>query len=124
MSRRQEWLDDAAGPLVRSYVIARERAEEARRDLDIITTVVAVAAPSPLTRPEPEYAAILKLCATPQSVAEVAAHIKVPLLVGKLLISDLIDDALLDYRSPQVSAGPAPDDLDLMRAVLNGIRNL
>ena len=45
-----------------------------------------------LRRIEPEYTDIVALCANPQSVAEVAAAVKLPLAVTKILVGDLIGD--------------------------------
>ncbi|MEV0298473.1 DUF742 domain-containing protein [Nocardia sp. NPDC050710] len=124
MTRRGEpWFDEAAGPLVRPYALTRGRTMGAGHDLDILTVVV-TADPAPtLRRTEPEYARIVRLCAAPQSVAEVAANLKLPLAVTKILVGDLIGEGHLIFRSPvQPEAGPG--DLNVLRAVLDGIRKL
>ncbi|RJO78328.1 DUF742 domain-containing protein [Nocardia panacis] len=125
MTRRlgEPFFDDAAGPLVRPYAVTRGRTIGTGHDLDMLTVVV-VAKPAPtLRRPEPEYADILRLCRVPQSVAEVAAVMKLPLMVTKILVGDLIGEGHLIFRSPvQPEAGPG--DLNVLRAVLNGIRKL
>ncbi|MCP2276027.1 DUF742 domain-containing protein [Nocardia amikacinitolerans] len=124
MTRRGEpWFDDAAGPLIRPYALTRGRTMGAGHDLDIVTVVV-TASPAPtLRRPEPEYAEIVRLCRDPQSVAEVAANLKLPLAVTKILVGDLIGEGQLIFRAPvQTEAGPG--DLNILRAVLDGIRKL
>ncbi|WP_067836705.1 DUF742 domain-containing protein [Nocardia lijiangensis] len=124
MTRRGEpWFDDAAGPLIRPYALTRGRTMGAGHDLDIVTVVV-TASPAPtLRRPEPEYAEIVRLCRDPQSVAEVAANLKLPLAVTKILVGDLIGEGHLIFRAPvQTEAGPG--DLNILRAVLDGIRKL
>ncbi|TQM33100.1 DUF742 domain-containing protein [Nocardia bhagyanarayanae] len=124
MTRRGEpWFDDAAGPLIRPYALTRGRTMGAGHDLDIVTVVV-TASPAPtLRRPEPEYAEIVRLCRDPQSVAEVAANLKLPLAVTKILVGDLIGEGQLIFRAPvQPEAGPG--DLNILRAVLDGIRKL
>ncbi|WP_431970086.1 DUF742 domain-containing protein [Nocardia sp. bgisy134] len=124
MTRRSEpWFDDAAGPLIRPYALTRGRTMGAGHDLDIVTVVV-TASPAPtLRRPEPEYAEIVRLCRDPQSVAEVAANLKLPLAVTKILVGDLIGEGHLIFRAPvQPEAGPG--DLNILRAVLDGIRKL
>ncbi|NUS44920.1 MAG: DUF742 domain-containing protein [Mycobacteriaceae bacterium] len=124
MTRKREyWYDEAAGPLVRPYAIVRGRTSNAdRRDLDVITVVGRIGQVAQLRRTEPEYAAILHACEIPISVAEVAAALQLPLLVTKILLNDLIDDGLLEFREPLHLDGNSRSDLDLMRAVLDGIR--
>lgn len=95
----------------------------AAHDLDMLT-VVATARPAPvLRRVEPEYAEIIRLCADSQSVAEVAAALKLPLAVTKILVGDLIGDGHLIFRAPTQSES-GPGDLNVLRAVLDGIRKI
>jgi len=118
-----QWFDEDAGPLVRPYALTRGRVMGAGHDLDMLTVVV-TADPAPtLRRTEPEYTDIVRLCRLPQSVAEVAAHVKLPLAVTKILVGDLIGEGHLIFRAPvQPDAGPG--DLNILRAVLDGIRKL
>jgi hypothetical protein len=119
----EHWFDEEAGPLVRPYAVTRGRVMGAGHDLDMLTVVV-TAKPAPtLRRPEPEYADIRALCRIPQSVAEVAAHLKLPLAVTKILVGDLIGEGHLIFRAP-VQADAGPGDLNILRAVLDGIRKL
>ncbi|ONM50090.1 DUF742 domain-containing protein [Nocardia donostiensis] len=124
MTRNGEpWFDEAAGRLVRPYAMTRGRTMGAGHDLDMVTVVVATRPAPTLRRVEPEYADIVRLCADPQSVAEVAAVLNLPLAVTKILVGDLIGDGHLIFRSPvQPEAGPG--DLNVLRAVLDGIRKI
>ncbi|MFC3960901.1 DUF742 domain-containing protein [Nocardia jiangsuensis] len=124
MTRQGEhWFDDAAGPLVRPYALTRGRTMGAAHDLDMLTVVV-VTHPAPiLRRVEPEYAEIVRLCAVPQSVAEVSATLKLPLAVTKILVGDLISENHLIFRAP-VQADTGPGDINILRAVLDGIRRI
>ncbi|MFC8528753.1 MULTISPECIES: DUF742 domain-containing protein [Nocardia] len=124
MTRHGEhWFDDAAGPLVRPYALTRGRTMGAAHDLDMLTVVV-VTHPAPiLRRVEPEYAEIVRLCAVPQSVAEVSATLKLPLAVTKILVGDLISENHLIFRAP-VQADAGPGDINILRAVLDGIRRI
>ncbi|WP_024806289.1 DUF742 domain-containing protein [Nocardia sp. BMG51109] len=119
---RESWYDDEAGPLVRLYAVTRGRGGSARPYLNLLTLVVADGF-GPPSRSEPEYAAILRLCRTPQSVAEVSAQLGLPLTVTKILIGDLIDEGRLIFRTPPPTDSGAPD-IGLLQAVLNGIRAL
>ncbi|WP_227999881.1 DUF742 domain-containing protein [Nocardia australiensis] len=124
MTRQGEpWFDDAAGPLVRPYAVTRGRTIGAGHDLDMLTVVVTADRAPTLRRTEPEYSAIVRLCHRPLSVAEVAATVKLPLAVTKILVGDLIGEGHLIFRAPvQPDAGPG--DLNILRAVLDGIRKL
>ncbi|PPJ30788.1 DUF742 domain-containing protein [Nocardia nova] len=122
----QPWFDDAAGPLVRPYAVTRGRTMGAGHDLDMLTLVVTVSPGPPLRRVEPEYAEIVRLCRTPQSVAEVSARLELPLAVTKILVGDLIGEGLLNFRAPartDTDTG-GTGELNILRAVLDGIRKL
>ncbi len=73
------------------------------------------------TRPEPR--AILGLCATPRSVAELAALLKVPLGVARVLLGDLAAVGSVAVH-PTVGSADAAPDLVLMQRVLAGLRRL
>ncbi|MCM6775239.1 DUF742 domain-containing protein [Nocardia sp. CDC159] len=119
----QPWFDDQAGPLVRPYAVTGGRTMGAGHDLDMLTLVV-TSHPAPrLRRVEPEYAEIVHLCRVPQSVAEVSATLRLPLAVTKILVGDLISEGHLIFRAP-VHTDSGPSDLNLLRAVLDGIRKL
>ncbi|NKY49028.1 DUF742 domain-containing protein [Nocardia vermiculata] len=117
------WFDADAGPLVRLYAVTHGRGHSKRPELDMLTLVVDSGQGIELRRHEPEYAAIVGLCRTPQSIAELAARLRLPLTMTKVLVGDLIDDGRLDYRTPrQAEVGAA--DTDLLRALLDGIRGI
>ncbi|NMI00575.1 DUF742 domain-containing protein [Pseudonocardia acidicola] len=115
------WYDEEAGPLVRPYFLAGGRSRPARNDLEMITLVVAVAEELG-ERLGPEYAEILRLCQHPSSVAEVAAMMDLPLMVVKVILSDLIERGYVIFRSPPTTSDlPSPE---LLQAVLDGIRRI
>lgn len=120
---REAWFDDAAGPLVRPYAITSGRTAVNRYNLELITLVVALQPEVHGAVVDAEYARILRVCASPQSVAEIAALVDLPVCVVKVLISDLIDRRYVIFQ-----ASPPPTtatvDLDLMQKVLDGIRKL
>ncbi|MFI6865727.1 DUF742 domain-containing protein [Nocardia sp. NPDC050406] len=118
-----QWFDEAAGPLVRPYARTGGRTMGAAHDLDMLTVVHSRYGAPPLRRVEPEYAEIVRLCQLPLSVAEVSASLRLPLAVTKILVGDLISDGNLNFRAP-VSPETAPGDLNVLRAVLDGIRKL
>jgi hypothetical protein len=112
------WLDDDAGRLVRPYTVSNGRTRPTTR-LDLLSLVVATGR-VPGGHLEPDHARILRLCAGPTSVAEVAAHLKLPAVVTKVLLSDLVDCGAVSTRAP----GPAtePADRSVLEALLNGLQ--
>jgi uncharacterized protein DUF742 len=68
---------------------------------------------------------ILELCAAPTSIAEVSAHLSLPLGVARVLVGDMVTDGFLDSHSTPVSdeAGSRPD-LRLLERVLDGLQAL
>ncbi|WP_373299406.1 DUF742 domain-containing protein [Amycolatopsis acidiphila] len=112
---------DESGPLVRPYFLAGGRSRPARTDLELITLVVSVTEQIRETV-SPEHARIVRLCREPCSVAEVSALTNLPLMVVKVLLSDLIDRGYLIHRSPP-STTEIPSR-ELLQAVLDGIRRL
>lgn len=117
----EAWYDDDAGPLVRPYAVTGGRTRPDRYELDMITLVVAIDPDAHAAHVEPEHAQVLRVCAYPSSVAEVAARLDLPLGVVKVLISDLIERNYVLFRS---SWPPDKPDVDMMQKVLDGIRNL
>ncbi|MCX4094737.1 DUF742 domain-containing protein [Nocardia sp. alder85J] len=123
MTHDDHFRFDENAPLLRPYALIRGRTVNLGPDLDMLTFVVTVERGPRLRHPEPEYADILELCRVPQSVAEVSAILRLPLVVTKILVSDLIGDGYLDCRTPEhTDVGPV--DLPTLRAVLDGVRRL
>lgn len=123
-NRREPWFDEAAGPLVRPYAVTGGRTSSGRRDLDLITLVVATRWDSHLERMGQEYARIVERCGAPTSVAEISAQLTLPLAVTKILIGDLIELGYLLFRSPPTRSTDHVPDLQLLQAVLDGVRKL
>lgn len=120
----ESWIQEQPG-LVRPFIVTRGRASTRLHDLDMITLVVAIRPASDAATLDREYGEILRLCqGRPLSVAEIAAHLDLLVAAVKVLISDLIDSGHLIFRSPPPSASDGRPDLQLLQAVLDGIRKL
>lgn len=114
-------MQDDGGPLVRPYFLTGGRSQPSRRNLELITLVMAMTriVKEPVS---PEYVEIMEICQQPASVAEVSAKLKVPLVVVKIMLSDLIERGYLITSSPPVTSDiPSPE---LLQAVLYGLRRL
>lgn len=114
----ESWYDEHAGRLIRPYAVSNGRTRPTR-DLDLVSLVVATGK-VPAGRLDPEHARALGLCDTPASVAEVAAHLRLPVMVTKVLLSDLVDCGALNTRAPW--SPDDPHDPYLLEAVLDGLR--
>ncbi|MER5914715.1 DUF742 domain-containing protein [Streptomyces sp. NPDC001982] len=112
------WLDDAAGRLVRPFTVSNGRTRPTIA-LDLISHVMATGATS-LGYLGPEHAQVLDLCRAPVSVAEIAAHLRLPAAVTKVLLSDLVDCGALTAKPPAFFHNPT--DRSLLEAVLDGLR--
>ncbi|MGP3981626.1 DUF742 domain-containing protein [Streptomyces sp. KR80] len=114
------WLDDAAGRLVRPYTVSNGRTRPTAH-FDLLTMVMSTGS-QPKNDLGPDHAQVLGLCGGPMSVAEVAAHVRLPAVVTKVLLSDLVDCGALTTRAPRPVATASPSDRDLLEAVLHGLR--
>lgn len=114
----------APGPMVRPYAMTGGRTRSKGAELALETMV----ATTPLGRAQGatlawERRAIVELCATPLSVAEVSAHLDVPLGVARVLVGDLAAEGMLSVHGG-AAAARGRDDLPLLERVLQGLRAL
>lgn len=121
------WFDDAAGPVVRPYAMTRGRTRSAAEGkLDLIAVVVADSVnhmPVADQTLSPEHIDIVELSRdSPQSVAELAAELDLPVGVVRVLIGDLLHAALVRVSRP-VPPAELPDER-ILREVINGLRAL
>jgi Protein of unknown function (DUF742). len=119
----ERWLDDAAGPVVRPYVMTYGRTQPSRGRFDLISLVVSIRpAPAAEMGFGPEHIKIIRLCRDPQSVAEIAAHLDLPAGTIRVLISDLLEKRFVEVQSPPTEANIFDDRM--YKAVLDGLRAL
>jgi Protein of unknown function (DUF742) len=111
------WLDDDAGPLIRPYTVSAGRTRPTVQ-LDLLSLVIATAkTPRGM---DPEHHKALGLCRTPTSVAEVSAHMRLPVAVTKVLLADLVDCEAMATRAPRTSSGAT--DRVLLEKLLDGLQ--
>lgn len=94
----------------------------ARRDLAIEALISTTGRPSHPSL-SAEHHAVLGLCVTPRSVAEVAALLAVPLGVARVLLADLAELGSVTVHRTAGSVDGAPD-LALMQRVLTCLQRL
>jgi hypothetical protein len=123
----RHWFDDEAGPVVRPYAMTRGRTTSpAQHRLDLIAVVVAEAHaddPEEDQTLSPEHVDIVGLCRdAPQSVAELAAELDLPVGVVRGLSGDLVDEEMVHVTRP-VPPAELPDE-SILRDVISGLRAL
>ncbi|AXL87520.1 DUF742 domain-containing protein [Streptomyces sp. CB09001] len=124
---RNHWFDDEAGPVVRPYAMTRGRTSSAAQHrLDLIAVVVTephADDPEADVTLSPEHVDIVGLCRdAPQSIAELAAGLDLPIGVVRVLVGDLVDIELVHVNRP-VPPAELPDE-NILRDVISGLRAL
>ncbi|SFB73527.1 Protein of unknown function [Nocardioides terrae] len=113
-------------PLVRPYALTGGRTKP-KRDYPIEALVKTDSESGVLGANgfrSPEESAIADLCAQSRSVAEVAALIKLPLGVVRVLISDLVDRGVVQVHTSASASEDDRPDAALLERVLRGLRKL
>nr|WP_157429814.1 DUF742 domain-containing protein [Actinomadura oligospora] len=108
--------------MVRPYAVTGGRT---RPRYDLAIEAMVTAAPHPprdISSLTPEYRAIMDICRTARSVAEVSALLRLPLGVARVLVADMALEGLL--RLHQSRPAGAQPDIRLLERVLSGLRKL
>ncbi len=116
--------DDVAPSVlrVRPYTVTRGRTDT---DVELtIETMIRLTSPGAghgIT--SSELAQIASLCAEPQSIAELSAHLHLPLQVVKILVGDLVTSGVVTTHKGSEQGDGRPD-LALLERVLDGLQSL
>jgi hypothetical protein len=110
------WGEDSPERL---YVITRGRTAD-RATFGLVTLIVARSEPAPSM--QPELAAILRICGSPLSVAEISAYLRLPVSVITVLLADLLAEGRIEARAA-VPKALLPDRA-LLEAVISGLQKL
>jgi Protein of unknown function (DUF742) len=116
------WLDRAAGPVVRPYVLTGGRTVPGGRFLDLIDILAATGdGPAQPARLGSQQRRILSLCGRPISFADLVSELDLPVMVARVLAGDLADQGMLTILA--APRGPVTDP-QLLSRVLEGLRSL
>ncbi|MGW7439206.1 DUF742 domain-containing protein [Streptomyces sp. NPDC054849] len=122
--RDTPWLDDSAGRVMRPYTASGGRTRPGFA-LDLLSLVTATGV-RPRVPLGAEHTHALRLCAGAGAVtvAEVAGQLRLPAVVVKVILSDLMEHGAVTAQSPRFPGGGsfAADDRSLLLAVLDGLR--
>jgi len=105
------------------YALTKGRTRSRGGDLQletlVTTTQLGVAA---LPRLRFEHSRIVELCRRPSSIAEVAANLRVPLGVARVLVSDLHTDHMLTVHRTSATTNGRPKT-EVLERLLSGLRS-
>ncbi|MCP9983389.1 MULTISPECIES: DUF742 domain-containing protein [Actinomadura] len=122
----ERWLDREAGPVVRPYAMTRGRTRPEGAGFELIAVVSATGVPAgDRLRYSPDHARVLRGCARPVPVVDLAADLGLPIGVVRVLLGDLRDEGLVAVvaEAQPATAGRRPPK-GVLREVLNGLRAL
>ncbi|HLU72678.1 MAG TPA: DUF742 domain-containing protein [Nonomuraea sp.] len=109
-------------PLFRPYAVTGGRSEP-RYHLAMETLISSMSIPDDeMAMLTPEQEAIMQLCRSFRSVAEISALLRVPLGVARVLVADMSDEGLVRLHAPRLEQGQP--DLNMLERVLSGLRRL
>ncbi|MCU4750249.1 DUF742 domain-containing protein [Streptomyces sp. G-5] len=110
--------------LVRAHVVTCGRAAPSRNIFDLATLVLlSPAAAQGATGLGPEGRRVVELCGPGAlSVAEIAAHLHLPLPVLRVVLADLVDTGHITTHAP-IPVAELPD-VTILEEVLRGLRAL
>jgi len=118
-AHEEPFVDEAAGRLVRPFTICNGRTQPTI-SMDMLSMVRATGR-VPRAHLEPEHSRALRLCTEPTTVAEIAAHLRVPVVIAKILVCDLIDCSAVTIRAPYPISDPK--NRSLLEKLLNGLQD-
>jgi hypothetical protein len=119
-----DWLDHDAGPVVRPYAMTGGRVAPSGGEFDLVAFVVATMSELPPSSAQllPEHHGIVDASWEPISVVELAAKLDLSIGVVRVLLGDLRSAGLISLYEPP--AASQPHDVDVLKAVVNGLRAL
>ena len=119
----ERWFDQEAGPVVRPYALTKGRTlPNGDASLGLIDVIVATGErPPEYFRPGPEHRRILGVCRRPTPIVDITSEVDLPLGVVRVLLGDLVGEAMVRIVSAQRQRVP---DQRLLRMVLDGLESL
>ena len=118
-----DWLDHDAGPVVRPYAMTQGRVAPSNGEFDLVAFVVATAPDAGADAGlHPEHHAIMATAWEPISVVELASTLDLSIGVIRVLLGDLRSAGLISMYEPP--AASQSHDVDVLKAVVNGLRAL
>jgi hypothetical protein len=118
----REWLDEAAGPVVRPYALTGGLTRPSGERFDLLDLVGVISRPGQeLPDLPPEQAEVLHRCQIPVPLADLAVDLDLPVGVVRILVSDLRERGLVTIHRAQPAA---TSDLKILQEVVDGLRRI
>lgn len=67
---------------------------------------------------------IVTMCTVPLAIAEISAHLHIPLGVARVLVGDMTGEGLLETNQAPLTRGDNRPDVKLLERVLDGLQAL
>jgi hypothetical protein len=117
-------VDDEGPSLVRPYALVRGRTRTDTSAAIPVESIVVTEAGGDGAELVLERFAIVQLCRRPHSVAEVSAHLRLPVGVVRVLVADLAAEGLVHVNLPLDPRADGVVDRTLLERVLAGLEAL
>ncbi|GAA0990109.1 DUF742 domain-containing protein [Acrocarpospora macrocephala] len=114
--------EEDPGPLVRMYAVTGGRARPIGEAFDVVAVVTTLGMPYEPVGLSPEHITVLRMCVRPTTVADIGVHLRLPLNITRVLLSDLRREGLVSIDRPVASAAAMNERI--YQEVLNGLRTL
>jgi len=108
--------------VVRPYAMTQGRVAPSGDEFDLVAFVVSTGGAAPGAHLQPEHHAIVAAADEPISVVELASTLDLSIGVIRVLLGDLRSVGLISMYEPP--AASRPHDVDVLKAVVNGLRAL
>jgi hypothetical protein len=115
---------DEGPSLVRPYALVRGRTRTSDSAAIPVEAIVVTEADTEGSALVLERFAIVQLCRRPHSVAEVSAHLRLPVGVVRVLVADLAAEGLVHVNLPLDPRADGVVDRGLLERVLAGLEAL
>jgi hypothetical protein len=112
-----------ANRVVRPYAITGGRLRLDQDEIEVEALVTTTSMGANARQLSFERRSIAMLCRDVLSIAEIAARLRLPLGVVRLLVSDMADQHLVEVHRP-ARFDDRPPDLSLLERVLYGLRQI
>lgn len=115
---------DPRGELVRPFALTHGRAQPVD-ELALEAVLVTTSQGHQLAHLSGHHKQqIAQLCAQPHSLAEISAHLRVPLGVANLLVTEMVDERMLTLHQPSTDDDQPQERIHILERVLEGLRRL
>jgi len=121
-SSDHEWLDEAAGPVVRPYALTGGLTRPSGQRFDLLDMVGVVRRTGQqLPDLAPEQLEVLARCQIPAPIVDLASDLDLPVGVIRILVSDLRERGIVTiHRAQPAGFG----DLKILQEVVDGLRRI